>query len=236
MTKFLIALTFIGLLLGQAETRPPLSEAEFRAVVQGLVAGHGVIDIRISEFELRHDDVAVPILVEGIRTCWAKRSAEDAAVPILRDDFRLNPIQRPKAADRQAVGAITELLDLATDRAERPAVGAVGRLCSEYRIDCRFFVKQLMMNAGARDHQYTTANELVREYPGLADVAVAYVEAALKNGGAEYGYARELLLRVAKGDKIESELILPRLPPATREKVMGAVDHLRRDMGQAAPR
>jgi hypothetical protein len=236
MTKYLIALTSVGLLLGQRESRPPLSEAEFRAVVQNLVAGHGVIDIRISEFALRHDNVAVPILVEGIRARWAMRPAEDAAVPILRDEIRWNPVNRPNATDRQAVGIVTELLDLATLLAEKPAVGAVGRLCSEYRTDCRFFVMQLLMNAGARGHLYTTADELVREYPGVADVTIAYVEAGLKNGGAENLYARELLQRVAKGDKIESELVLPRLAPATRQKVMGAVDYLKRDMGQAAPK
>ena len=235
MTMHLIALGFIGLLLGQSGSRPPLSEAEFRAVVQRLVTDERIIDDRVTEFAVQHDDVAVPILVEGIKARWAKRSAGDAAVPILSDDVHWNPAPRTNRADKQAVGTIFTLMSLATDRAEEPSVDAVGDLCSEYPTDCRFFVHQLLMSATVRQHYFTTASELARQYPGLREMVVGYVEARLKNGNA-YGYAQELLERVARGDKIESDVILIRLAPPTRDRVMRALDRLNQDGQRPAPR
>ena len=231
MTKCLIALTSIGLLLGQSGSSPALNEeVEFRAIVQRLVADESFPRAnRFTDFVFKHDDVAVPILVNGIRARWAKRPVEDAAIPIMVDQVKWEVAKRPDKDDGRAVGTILELVDLATRRAEQPAIDAVGHLCSGYPAGCRCFVYQLLLNARSTEHYFTTASELVRQYPTLGDMTVGYVEFALKSGGGPTDYAQELRERVEKGDKIESDVILPRLAPVSREKVMRALDGLNRN-------
>ena len=236
MTRWFIALASIGLLLGQMGARPPLSEAEFRASVQRLLADEPTHEYgRMSEFVQRHGEVAVPILVGAIRARWARRPIEDATIPILlTGGAKRGVTERPNKADGKAVGTIIELVDLATRLAEQHAIDAVGQLCSEYPAGCRCFIDQLFLNANSQQHFFTTASELARQYPELGDMTVADVEAALKSNG--YGYAQELQERISNGDKIESDVILPRLTQASREKVMRALDSLNRGGQQAAPK
>jgi len=119
---------------------------------------------------------------------------------------------------------------LAFGMTRRPAVHGVGELCAAYEKDCKFFVITLLNSGMARERSWGTARDLVEQYPKLRELAIAWCEFGLKNGGAEFGFASEMQDRVKEGYAIkDDDVILSHLAPATREKIMRAYETLNRE-------
>jgi hypothetical protein len=215
MTKLLVAIAFASSLLGQGQpSRPPLTDAQFRAAIHDLAPGEPIPgkpmrDQRIVDFTSAYEDAAIPILVDEIKTRIANRRKE---------------------VDPKAEWTIFTFLQWATYSADQRAVDAVGELCAASEKDCKFFVTTLLNSAEAGDRTYGAAHNLVEGYPQLRDLAIAWCEQLLKNGGAEYIFGEEMVDRVEQGNAIkDDDVILSHLAPETRAKIMRAFEQLNRE-------
>jgi hypothetical protein len=171
--------------------------------------GKPMKDKRILDFTEAHDDVAVPILADEIKTRIASRGSQ---------------------RDRHLEWTIFVFLDWATYSASPRGIDAVGDLCAASEKDCKFFVNQLLVSAVGREGTYGVAHDLVERHPEVRDLAVAWCEKSLQNRGAENLFASQMMERVDEGHAIkDDDAILSHLAPATGGKVMGAFEELSRE-------
>ena len=198
--KCVIVFAHSVLVLGGQEAKDTtFDEAAFRKAVQDaqLLDPKG----RPTFFALKHEEVAVPILVAGIK---AKLNDPDA------DYF------------------VRVAADLAIYQANQRAVDVVADLCLTDQKRFSWLVEQVLNRAVGWQREFELAYYAVDRYPHLRDLVKNWTEETLRLSRMDLRLARELLKREKAGHLIRPEdPLLSLLAPETREIVYRAVERAR---------
>jgi hypothetical protein len=200
LTRYFIAVAFtVRLLAGQGSAVPPFDEAAFRkAVHEGLRYDPKT---RATDFALKHEDIAVPILVAEIKS---------------------------KINDPQAQNFILNAASLAMYSANERAADAASDLCLASEALCPWLVQQLLGDASGRRRSYQIAYYAIERHPGLLGPVIAWVVDAQKSGIGPVLLAEEMVGREKTGHPIdENDPIFGRLPADAKERVNKALERVR---------
>jgi hypothetical protein len=186
------------------------TEAEFRAAVQRWSEGSRsqqtrAADSRASAFAIKHEDIAIPILVNAVKA-------------------KLRAGQSPN--DKQIHYFMWAAVELATYNAGHRAADAVADLCAVGEASCSWMVELLLNQGTAQQHPFGTAYDVVERYPGLRGFVLPWIEEkTTKDSSMAMRFAQELLKRQKEGHRIsENDALLSGLSPSARNVIGRAVE------------